>query len=59
MGEWKTLLYQMLTPEPLAAEILAQKAGLAFPAALAGLTELEIAGCARNFPGRQFALRPL
>ena len=37
-------------PEPLAAEILAQKAGLAFPAALAGLTELEIAGCARNFP---------
>ncbi len=53
------LLYQMLTPEPLAAEILAQKAGLAFPAALAGLTELEIAGCARNFPGRQFALRPL
>lgn len=53
------LLYGMLTPEPLAAEVLAQKAGLALSDALAGLTELEIAGCARNFPGRQFALRPL
>ncbi len=53
------LLYQMLTPEPLAAEILAGKAGLAYPDALAGLTELEIAGCARNFPGRQYALQPI
>ena len=52
------LLYQMLTCEPLAAEILAQKAGLSFSDTLAGLTELEIAGCARSFPGRQFSLKP-
>ena len=53
------LLYQMLTPEPLAAEVLANKAGLLFSDALASLTELEIAGCARNYPGRQYALQPI
>jgi DNA processing protein len=50
----KSQLWRELDREPRHIEELAQACGLRLPEALAGLLELEVAGLARQLPGKQF-----
>lgn len=50
-------VYACLTDRPLGVDDLAQKTGMAIPALLGALTELEMFGCAANAAGQQYYRR--
>ena len=47
-------VYDVLTAQPQPVDLLAEKAGMAIPALLAALTELEMFGSAANSAGQQY-----
>ena len=47
-------VYEVLTSQPQPVDLLAEKTGMAIPALLAALTELEMFGCAVNCAGQQY-----
>ena len=49
-------LHALLKAEPAQADTLAETAGLPLSQALAALTELELLGAARGYPGRRYGL---
>ena len=49
-------LHALLKAEPTQADTLAEAAGLPLSQALAALTELELLGAARGYPGRRYGL---
>ncbi len=49
-------LHALLKAEPAQADTLAEEAGLPLSQALAALTELELLGAARGYPGRRYGL---
>lgn len=53
-GDAAKRVYEVLTTQPQPVDLLAEKAGMAIPALLAALTELEMFGCAANSAGQQY-----
>lgn len=47
-------IWRALSPDPLPAEAIAAAAGVDAPVALGALLDLELAGCARQLPGRRY-----
>lgn len=54
LSEDAAKLHALLQGEPQPVDLLAEKAGLTASRTLAALTELEIAGCARQIQGQQY-----
>ncbi len=48
-------VYDTLGTKPISAEILCEKTGIPIGEIFSVLTELEIYGCIRNYPGQQYA----